>query len=210
MLKSRKRLKLAAFALLVLAAQDGNADTLFTNWSTGIVGGSLYTSGGPCAIASCFAIADNFSNQEGWAVTDVTVYIVSFPSVIAGPGWRYALFTSAGDQVVAPTDTAVTFTDLGNYFNSYEIYKGVISGLSINLPPGGYEFRFTNTQSQGVYPAYGMSSSSQTLSPGFVQLTGSSTVEALLSTDRTQRTEEWAFEVSGTILPIFKDGFEGP
>ena len=164
----------------------------------------------------CRRVADfllSWWNSEtcgGWAVTDVTVYIVSFPSVIAGPGWRYALFTSAGDQVVAPTDTAVTFTDLGNYFNSYEIYKGVISGLSINLPPGGYEFRFTNTQSQGVYPAYGMSSSSQTLSPGFVQLTGSSTVEALLSTDRTQRTEEWAFEVSGTILPIFKDGFEGP
>ena len=209
MLKSLKRFMLAAFALLVLTAQDGNADTLFTNWSSGIVGGNLYTAGGPCATASCFAIADNFSNQEGWAVTGITVYIVSLPSTVANPGWRYALFTAAGASIVAPTDTVVTFTDLGPY-SPGKIYKGTISGLSINLPPGQYEFRFTNTQAQSVFPAFGVSPSSQSLSPGFVQLTGSSTVEALLSTDRTQRTQEWAFEVSGTIVPIFKDGFEGP
>lgn len=209
MVKSLKRLKLAAFALLVLTTQVANADTLFTNWSSGIVGGNLYTAGGPCSFASCFGIADNFSNQEDWAVTDITIYIVSVPSTVANPGWRYALFTTAGNQIVAPTDTAITFTDLGPY-NGRELYKGVISGLSINLPPGDYELRFTNTQAQSVYPAFGMSPSPQSSSPGFVQLTGSSTVESLLSTDRTQRSEEWAFELSGTIAPIFVDGFDGP
>jgi hypothetical protein len=210
MYKSMKRMTLAALALLTLTATNANADLLFTNWHTGIVGGNLYTAGGPCAVASCFAIADNFSNQEHWNVTDITVYVVSIPSTIANPGWRYALFTTAGTPIVAPTDTAVTFTDLGNYFNSYHLYKGVISGLSIDLPPGEYELRFTNTQAQSVFPAYGASHSAQSLSPGFVQLTGSSTVEALLSTDRTQRSEEWAFEIAGTALPIFRDGFDGP
>ena len=210
MYKTMKRLTLAALALLPLTAMNVNAETLFSNWSTGITGGALYTAGGPCSFASCFAIADNFSNQDSWNVTDITVYVVSFPSTVASPGWRYALFTTAGLQIVAPTDTPVTFTDLGNYFDSYELYKGVISGLSIDLPPGEYELRFTNTQAQSVYPAYGTSPSAQSLSPGFVQLTGSSTVEALLSTDRTQRSEEWAFDISGAVIPIFKDGFDGP
>jgi hypothetical protein len=208
-LKSLKRSTFAALALLILTTHSANAALLFTNWSSTIVGGSLYTGGGPCSFASCFALADNFSNQEAWVVTDITVYIVSFPSVVADPGWRYAVFTSAGAQIVAPTDVAPTFTYLGNYFDSFELYRGVISGLNISLPPGAYELRFTNTQSQGVYPAYGSSTSSQTLSPGFVQLTGSSTVESLLSTDRTQRSEEWAFELSGTEPLIFRDGFEG-
>ena len=210
MLKSLKRSNFAALALLMLTTQSANADPLFTNWSSTIVGGNLWTGGGPCSFASCFALADNFSNQGAWVVTDITVYIVSFPSVVAAPGWRYAVFTAAGAQIVPPTNVAPTFTGLGNYFGSYELYKGVISGLNISLPPGAYELRFTNTQSQGVYPAYGSSTSSQTLSPGFVQLTGSSTVESLLSTDRTPRSEEWAFELSGTGLSIFKDGFEGP
>lgn len=210
MLKSLKRSNFAALALLILTTQSANAGLLFTNWSSTIVGGSLYTGGGPCSIASCFALADNFSNKGAWVVTDITVYIVSFPSVVTAPGWRYAVFTAAGAQIVAPTDAAPTFTDMGPYFSSYELYKGVISGLNISLPPGAYELRFTNTQSQGVYPAYGASTSSQTLTPGFVQLTGSSTVESLLSTNRTQRSEEWAFELSGTEVPIFRDGFEGP
>jgi len=122
------------------------------------------------------------------------------------------MFTAAGVQVVAPTDVAVTFTDLGNY-DAYELYKGAISGLSISLPPGEYQLRFTNTQEQGVYPAYGSSTSAQTLSPGFVQLTGSPSVESLLSTDVNQHNEEWAFDLYGTKAaetPIFKDGFEGP
>ena len=209
-LKSLKRSNFAALALLILTTQSANAGLLFTNWSSTIVGGNLYTGGGPCAIASCFALADNFSNQGAWVVTDITVYIVSFPSVVTSPGWRYAVFTAAGAQIVAPTNAAPTFTDMGPYFSSYELYKGVISGLNISLPPGAYELRFTNTQSQGVYPAYGASTSSQTLTPGVVQLTGSSTVESLLSTDRTQRSEEWAFELAGTEAPIFRDGFEGP
>ena len=184
---------------------------LFTNWSSAVVGGPGYTAGGPCN-AACFAIADNFMNQEAWLVTDIAVYIVSYPFVVSNPGWRYALFTTAGAQVIAPTDTSPTFTDLGPDadFAGSEIYKGVISGLNISLPPGQYQLRFTNTQSQGVYPAYGSSTSAQTLSPGFVQLTGSPTVEALLSTDVTQRTEEWAFDLTGNVVPIFKDGFEGP
>ena len=169
----------------------------------------MWTSGGNCS-GSCYAIADNFSNPEGWLVTDIAVYIVSFPSVVANPGWRYALFTAAGAQVVAPTDTALTFTDLGVYFGSYELYKGVISGLSISLPPNEYQLRFTNSQNQSVYPAYGISTSAQTLSPGFVQLTGSPSVESLLSTNASQRSEEWAFDISGSMVPIFKDGFEGP
>jgi len=197
-------------AVEVVPAQIFDPNLLFTNWSSAIVGGNLYTSGGPCAFASCYAIADNFSNPESWHVTDIAVYIVSFPSVVANPGWRYALFTAAGAQIVAPTDTALIFSDLGRYFGSYEIYKGVISGLSISLPPGEYQLRFTNTQDQGVYPAYGSAISSQTLSPGFVQLTGSPSVESLLSTNATQRSEEWAFDLSGNVVPIFKDGFEGP
>jgi hypothetical protein len=62
----------------------------------------------------------------------------------------------------------------------------------------------------GIYPAFGVNTSSQTVSPGFVQLTGSSTVESLLSADVTQRSQEWAFDLSGTVVPLFKDGFEGP
>ncbi len=213
MSRSLKHLSIAAFALACATGQEANADTLFTNWSGTIVGGTLWTGGGPCSFASCFALAENFSNPGPWIVSDITVYIVSLDSSDGGAptsGWRFAIFTTTGDQVVAPTDTSLAVTDLGNYFSSYELYKGVISGLNISLPAGEYQFRFTNTQSQAVFPAYGSSTSSQTISPGLQQLTGSATTEALLSTDVTQRAEEWAFEVAGTEVPIFRDGFEGP
>jgi hypothetical protein len=200
-------------AVELLTAQIANPNLLFTNWSQGVVGGVEYTAGGPCSFASCFAIGDNFASLD-WHVTDIAVYVVSYPSVVASPGWRYALFTEAGAQVIAPTNVAPTITDLGAYIGPYccspEVYQFMISGLNLDLPPGQYDLRFTNTQSQGVYPAYGVNTSSQTLSPGFVQLTGSSTVEALLSTDVTQRSQEWAFDVYGTVKSIFKDGFEGP
>ena len=212
MLKSLKRFSVAAFTLACAIAQNANADALFTNWSGTIGGGNLYTGGGPCSFASCFALADNFSNPGPWIVSDITVYVGSLNSADGGApssGWRFAVFTTTGNQVVAPTDTQVAFTDLGN-FGSYELYKGVISGLAIDLASGEYQFRFTNTQSQAVFPAYGSSTSPQTLSPGLQQLTGSATVESLLSTDVTQRSEEWAFEVGGTEVPIFRDGFEGP
>jgi hypothetical protein len=180
---------------------------LFTNWRSEIVGGNGYTSGGG------YAIGDNFSNQEAWHVTDITVYIASYPFVVTDPnaGWRYALFTAAGTQVVAPTGATLTFTSLESYpdFSGAEVYQGVISGLNISLLPGEYQLRFTCDNSQGVYPAYGSSISSQTLSPGFFQLTGSGS-DPLLSTNVTQRSQEWAFDLSGTVLPIFKDGFEGP
>jgi len=54
-----------------------------------------------------------------------------------------------------------------------------------------------------VYPAYGSNTSAQTVNPGLVQLTGSSSVESLLSTDVTQRSEEWAFEISGNLVGHF-------
>jgi parallel beta-helix repeat protein len=201
-------------AVELLTAQIANPNLLFTNWSSGVAGGTLWTGGGSCG-GSCFAMGDNFGNGEKWHVTDIVVYFISYSWAVANPnGWRYALFTEAGAQVVAPTDTALTITDLGAYVGPYggspEIYQGKISGLSLDLMPGQYQLRFTDTQEQSIYPAYGVSTSSQTLSPGFVQLTGSPTVEALLSTDVYQHSEEWAFDLYGTMVPIFKDGFEGP
>ena len=211
MFKSFLLLKFVVAATLLFPAVNVRADTLFSNWSTAVVGGNLYTAGGPCSFASCFAIADNFSNDESWAVSGVTVYVASVPSFIQGGGWRFGLFDSTGVAIIPPTDAAVAFTDLGPYPNTqFNIYKGVISGLSAVIPAGDYELRFTNTQAQGVFPAYGSTPSTQSLPPGFLQLTGSSTVEALLSTDRTQRDEEWAFEISGTTLPLFANGFDSP
>jgi hypothetical protein len=201
-------------AVEAMTAQIANPNLLFTNWSAGInLGGPLYTAGGDCSFASCFAIGDNFSNPERWLVTDITVYIVSANGQTGG-NWRYALFAAAGDPVVPPTSVTPTFTDLGAftgpYLGSYEVYQVAISGLSIDLPPGGYELRFTNTQVQSIYPAFGISTSTQSSSPGFFQLTGSGSVESLLSSDRTQRSEEWAFDLSGSMIPIFADGFEAP
>jgi len=190
-----------------------NPNRLFTNWSSGInFSGPLYTGGGDCS-GSCFGIGDNFSNGERWLVTDISVYMVLVNGYTGG-NWRYALFTEAGAQVVAPTDAfGIAFTDLGpfiGYGGYFEVYKGVISGLNIDLLPGNYQLRFTNTQVQSVYPAFGVSTSPQSVSPGFFQLTGSGAVESLLSTDVTQRDEEWAFDLSGSVLSIFKNGFEGP
>ncbi|MEO6076665.1 MAG: hypothetical protein ABIP56_07650 [Dokdonella sp.] len=211
MFHSLRLIKAGALAILLASTINVKADTLFSNWATSVVGGALYTAGGPCSIASCFAIADNFRSDDIWAVTGVTVYVVSFPSVIQGGNWRYALFTSAGVSIIPPTNAAVVFTDLGAYPGTqFNVYKGVISGLNTVIPPGDYELRFTNTQSQGVFPAYGSGASPQSIAPGFVQLTGSSSVESLLSTDRTQRDEEWAFEVTGTTAPLFANGFDSP
>jgi parallel beta-helix repeat protein len=200
-------------AVELLTAQIANSNLLFTNWSSGInFNGPLYTAGGDCS-GSCFAIGDNFGNGESWRITDIAVYIVSANGYTGG-NWRYALFTEAGVQVVPPTSVAPTFVDLGPftgpYSGSYEVYQIVIPGLNISLAPGQYQLRFTNTQFQSIYAAYGVNTSAQTLSPGFFQLTGSPTVEALLSTDVTQRSQEWAFDLYGAMLPIFKDGFEGP
>ncbi len=211
MLNSFSLLKFVAVAVLFFPTINVKADTLFSNWGTSIVGGNLYTAGGPCSFASCFAIVDNFRNDESWTVTGVTVYVVSVASVVQAGGWRYALFTSAGASIIPPTNAAVAFTDLGPYTGTqFNIYRGVISGLNSVIAPGQYELRFTNTQSQAVFPAYGSVPSLQTLPPGFVQLTGSSTVESLLSTNRTQRSEEWAFEVSGTTPRLFANGFDSP
>lgn len=214
MLKSLQCLKFAALALLGFSAPFANADQLFTNWSSSVVAGAGYTAGGSCS-ASCFAISDNFSNPTNWVVTDIVFYVDSYSFATGNQsGWRYALFTASGTQIIAPTDagSSLVFTDTGTpgSFGGDEIYKGVISGLNITLPPDEYWFRFTNTQSSAVYPAYASSPSAQTLSPGFVQLTGSPTVEALLSTDVTQRTENWAFEIGGIGDRIFADDFEGP
>lgn len=211
MLKSLKCLKLFAFALL-LTAPCANADQLFTNWSLGVVGGNRWTSGGSCS-GSCFALEDNFSNSVAWDVTDIAFYIQAY-SPVATSGWRYALFTAetGGTQIVAPTDagSAVAFTDTtiaGQ--GGTEIYKGVLSGLNIGLPPGTYWFRLTNTSVQSVFPAEAAQPSSQTISPELATLIGSSSVEALLSTDLNQTSDNWAFDVYGEA-PIFRDGFEAP
>jgi len=209
MLNVLKSLKLAAFVLL-LTAQNASADLLFTNFVGDPFGGTLWTSGGPCEIASCYALADNFSSDAPWNVSGFSFYIVSSMNEAGvGSGVRYALFTVAGAQVVAPTSAAVTVTDTGLTYdnNTYKIYKLEISGLSIALPPGQYQFRVTNTIVQSVYPGYG-NASAQTLSPDLIQRTGSQSVEALLSTDVSQREGNWAFQVHGTSDKVFADGFE--
>lgn len=213
MSKSLKCLKLAAFVLL-LTAQCANANQLFTNWTTGVVGGNLWTAGGPCS-ASCFALEDNFSNPVAWDVTEIDFYVQSNASVVGSTaGWRYAVFDAetGGNQIVAPTDAgaALAFTDTtlpGQ--NSTEIYKGVLTGLNIGLRPGTYWFRLTNTNSQGVYPAEAASPSAQTIVPALATLIGDSNTEALLSTNLNQTSDNWAFEVYGEA-PIFRDGFDGP
>lgn len=214
MLKSLKCLKIVAIALLAFTAQFANADQLFTNWSGGVVGGNLWTSGGACG--SCFALEDNFSNPVAWDVTEIDFYVQSYPNVVGSTsGWRYALFDAetGGNPIVAPTDAgaALVFTDTtlpGE--NTTEIYKGVLSGLNISLPPGTYWFRLTNTNTQNVYPAEASATSTQTIAPALATLIGDSTTEALLSTDLNQTSDNWAFEVYGTLDTIFKDDFEGP
>ena len=217
MLKSLKCLKLSTFALL-LTAPCANADQLFTNWSSGVVGGNLWTSGGPCP--NCYALEDNFSNPVAWDVTDITFYLVLVPTVYYNPSnWRYALFDAevGGNAIVATTDpgSSLVFTDTGiagptlSGGTTTEIYKGVISGLSITLPAGTYWLRFTNTQLQAVYPADSAQPSAQTISPGLATIYGDST-DALLSTNLNQTSDNWAFEVAGVVDRIFADGFDGP
>jgi len=205
--------KLVCLSLL-LTTQSAGADLLFTNFNGDPFGGSLYTAGGPCEFASCFAIGDNFETDEPWNVTGFTFYMLSqMEAVNVGSGVRFAVFTAAGTLVVAPTDAAPMVTDTGLTYDNgnYKIYKLEITSLEINLVPGEYQFRSTNASSngQGVYPGYG-TASAQSISPGFFQLTGSQSVEAVLSTVVTQRTQDWAFEVYGTTDTISEDGFESP
>jgi hypothetical protein len=212
-----KRSPLAAVALLALAAPVANADQLFTNWSGAVVGGNLWTSGGPCP-GACYALVDNFSNPVAWDVTDITFYVALYPTVYYNPSnWRYGLFDAqtGGNAIIATTDPGsfLVFTDTGNagttsVSGATEIYKGVISGLNVGLPAGTYWLRFTNTQSQAVYPADASQPSAQTISPGLATIYDASS-DALLSTTVNQTTDNWAFEVYGEV-PIFRDGFEGP
>ena len=200
-----------ASVLLLWSAQPAAADVLFTNFVGDPAGGNLWTSGGPCAIASCFAVKDNFSSDGPWHVTGFTFYLLSqLDEANLANGGRFALYTAADALVVAPTDTALTITDTGlTYDFDYKIFKFEISGLDINLDPGEYWFGFTNTIWQGIYPGLG-SASAQTISPGLVQLTGSAVVEALLSTTESQRDENWTVEVIGTDDTLFADSFETP
>jgi hypothetical protein len=198
-----------ASLLLLLLAQPASADLLFSNFEGDPIANALYTGGGPCSFASCYAIADNFSSDGVWTVSGFTYYVASplDPGSI-GSNVQYALFIAAGAQVVAPTATPVTVTNTGlTGANDYLIYKLEITGLDIILLPGEYEFRFTNAVEQGVFPASG-TSSAQSLSPGLIQLRGSSSLDPLLSTDAIPRDEELAFQVYGVSDTVFADGFE--
>jgi len=202
-----------ACLFLLLSASTASAELLFTNFDGDPFGGTLYTAGGPCEFASCFAIGDNFEADATWNVTGFTFYMVSqMDAVNVGSGVRFAVFNATGTQIVAPTNAAPTVTDTGIPIGGeYKLYKLEITSLAINLVPGEYQFRATNASinGQGVYPGYG-TASAQSISPGFFQLTGSQSVEAVLSTAVTQRTEDWAFEVYGTTDTISEDGFESP
>lgn len=202
-----------ASLLLLLSAQPASADLLFTNFDGDPFAEISYTAGGACAIQGCFAVRDNFSNDEPWNVTGFTFYLhanIGIEDVATGV--RFALWTAAGAQVVAPTNAAPTVTDTGLMAGINTIYKFEISGLNIDLAPGEYRFGVTNTVHQSVFPSHG-NASAQKISPGLVQLfSPQNTVEALLSTNETQRTEDWAFQVIGTIATdtVFADGFETP
>lgn len=211
MVNTRHYPKVASL-LLLLFAQTASADLLFTNFDGNPFGGALYTAGGPCQFASCFAIGDNFSTDEPWHVTGFTFYVVSQLSNIGvGTGVRFAVYTAAGALVAGPADGAPTVTDTGLVFGTRTIYKVEITSLNIDLAPGEYQFRSANASNngQGVFPGYG-TPSAQSISPGFFQLTGSQSVEAVLSTVVTQRNENWAFQVIGTRSTVFANGFEAP
>jgi len=188
------------------------ADLLFTNFTGDPFGADLYTGGGPCAIAACYAIADNFVATGVWIVNYFNFYMLysngSDPADLSS-NVRFAVYTTAGVQVVAPTTVSATVTSTGISVDFRTIYKLQISGLNIKLAPGEYQFRATNTNVQAIYAAFG-TASVQTVSPGLVQLTGSDSVETLVSTDVTQRDADWAFEVWGTNDSVHKDGFENP
>lgn len=217
MLKSLQCLKFTALALLGLTSSLACADQLFTNWSTGLTTGNLWTSGGPCP--NCYALEDNFSNPVAWDVTDITFYVVLVPTVFYNPStWRYGIFDAqtAGNAIIPTTDpgSSLVLTDTGiagptlSGGTTTELYKGVISGLNVGLPVGTYWLRFTNTQSQAVYPVDAAQPSAQTISPGLATIYGDGS-DALMSTNVNQTSDNWAFEVYGEV-PIFRNGFEGP
>lgn len=210
MIRVRRYSKIVSL-LLLLSAQPASADLLFTNFDGDPFGGNLWTGGGPCSFASCYAIGGNFKTDELWHVTGFTFYLVSqLTEQQVGSGVRFAVFTAAGTQVVSPTNAAPTVTDTGMVFSeTYKIYKVEITSLAIELDPGEYRFRTTNTSDwgQGVAAAYG-AASAQSISPGLIQYSGSSSVEALLSTVEYQREENWAFQVIGTSDAVYDDGFE--
>jgi hypothetical protein len=197
--------------LTLLSPRLADADLLFSNLAGQPFGGALYTAGGPCEIASCFAIADNFVSDEPWTVTGFTFYLVTQQdSAFVASNARIAVFTAAGAEVLAPANVAPTVTDTGLVvFDTYIIYKLDVTGLAIELPEGEYQFRYTNIAHQNIAPGYG-NPSAQTISPGMQQLTGSPSVESLISTEVTQRDENWAFQVIGTDDTTFEDGFETP
>ncbi len=219
---SLERLKHSALALLVLAAPCANADQLFTNYDTTVaqpvVGTIAWTAGGPCP--NCYAVVDNFSNPSTWVVTDITFYLILVPGVPYGSSnWRYGLFDAqtGGNAIIPTTDpgNSLALTDTGlpgptlSGPTVTEIYKGVISGLNINLPAGTYWLRFTHTQYQAVYPAEGAQPSAQTISPALATIYGDSS-DALMSTNVNQTSDNWAFQIGGIGDRIFANGFEGP
>jgi hypothetical protein len=163
---------------------------------------------------------DNFSNPVSWDVTDITFYLVLAPSLPYGSSnWRYGIFDAqtGGNAIVATTNpgSSLVLTDTGiagptlSGGTTTEIYKGVISGLNINLPAGTYWLRFTNTQWQAVYPADAAAPSAQTISPGLATIYDAAS-DALLSTTVNQTSDNWAFEIGGIGDRIFANGFEGP
>ena len=210
MVNARHYPKIAS--LLLLSAQPAVADVLFTNFVGDPFEDKAWVAGGACASGSCYAIKDNFSSDGPWHVTGFTFHLLSqIDEENLANGGRFALFTAADAQVVAPTDTALTVTDTGltSDDGNYKIFRFEISGLDINLDPGEYWFAFTHTIWQQVWSVSG-SPSSQTISPGIVLLFGSAGVEALLSTTESQKNEVWAFQVIGTDDTTFADGFETP
>ena len=197
-------------SLLALSAPSANADLLFTNYTGDPFGGSTYYAGGACA-DGCFAIGDNFTTNGPWNVTGFTYHIVSqLTAGQVGTGVRFALFTTAGVQVVAPTNASPNVTDTGlTYSGIYKIFRVEITGLDIDLNAGSYQFRATNTSFRDVFPGYG-TPSPQSVDPPMVQLPGSEQTEPLLSTSANDLVDHWAFEVHGTNDLVLLDGFEDP
>ena len=210
MQRSVKYLLLASLlAVFPVRPASAGADLLFKNFTGDPFGdgGALYTGGGPCFV-SCFAIGDNFEATGVWIVNWFVYYMLYDGDPVAlGSNVRFAVYTTAGVQVVAPTSASPTVTSTGLTYSSWTIYKLEITGLNIVLLPGQYQFRATNTNVQAIYPALG-TASVQTVSPGLIQLTGSGSVETVASTNVTQRFVDWAFEVWGTNDTELKNSFE--
>jgi hypothetical protein len=143
-----------------------------------------------------------------WNVTGFTIYVLyGLDGATLGANIRFAVFSAAGDPIVAPTPVTLTDTGLTYSGGTYKIFKLEILNLTIDLNPGEYWLRLTNTQWQSMYPAYG-APSAQSLPPGILHFAGSDSVEALLSTTTYQRSENGAFQVHGINETVFEDGFE--